>query len=97
MPIFRSQIIAGYSYAKPALHIMPSVFSEEELRDFPHPTLLILGEKEDIYPAKKAMANVRRIIPNLESHLIPGANHSLTHADFVNEHIINFLVNSNNN
>ncbi|WP_456278973.1 alpha/beta fold hydrolase [Bacillus sp. AK128] len=93
-PIFRSQIIAGYSYAKPALHIMPSVFSEEVLRDFPLPTLLIIGEKEVIYPAKKAIANAKRLIPKLESHIIPGANHSLTieHSDIVNEHIINFLV-----
>lgn len=92
-PVFRSQIIAGYRHAKPLLHVMPSVFPKEEFRNYQVPTLLLIGEKEVIYPAKKAAANAHNMIPHLESHLIAGAGHSLTmeHADVVNEFTLRFL------
>lgn len=92
-PVFRSQVIAGYQHAKPLLQIAPSVFSKEEFISFHVPTLLLIGEKEVIYPAKKAAANAHNMIPQLESHLIPGASHSLTieHADVVNELTLHFL------
>ncbi|MFE8700806.1 alpha/beta fold hydrolase [Cytobacillus sp. FJAT-54145] len=98
-PIFRDQVIAGYSNAKPVLRVMPSVFTEEVFQNFHPPTLLLVGENEVIYPARKTIANAKRYIPNLETQIIPGANHSLTieYADIVNEQIINFLVKNNGN
>ncbi|MBH5319480.1 alpha/beta fold hydrolase [Paenibacillus sp. GSMTC-2017] len=92
-PIFRTQVIAGYQHAKPLLQLMPSVFQDEEFRQFQVPTLLLIGDKEVIYPAEKAIANAKRIIPNIESHLIAGASHSLTmeNADEVNALTIPFL------
>ncbi|MNB72211.1 putative carboxylesterase nap [compost metagenome] len=92
-PVFRSQVIAGYRHAKPLLQLMPSVFPKEEFSSFQVPTLLLIGDKEVIYPAKKAMANAQNMIPNLETHLIAGASHSLTmeHADVVNELTLRFL------
>lgn len=92
-PVFRAQVITGYRYAKPLLQLMPSVFAEEEFQSFSIPTLLLIGDKEVIYPAGKAIANAKRLIPNLETHLIAGASHSLTmeHADIVNELTLLFL------
>ncbi|SDF46404.1 Pimeloyl-ACP methyl ester carboxylesterase [Fontibacillus panacisegetis] len=92
-PVFRSQVIAGYRYAKPLLQVMPSVFSREEFSSFQAPTLLLIGDKEVIYPARKAIANAQNMIPDLETHLIAGASHSLTmeHADIVNELTLRFL------
>lgn len=92
-PAFRSQIIAGYRHAKPLLQVMPSVFSKEEFHGFNTPTLLLIGDKEVIYPANKAIANAKSLIPNLESHLIAGASHALTmeHAEIVNELTHHFL------
>lgn len=92
-PVFRSQIIAGYRYAKPLLKVMPSVFSKEEFHGFNTPTLLLIGDKEVIYPANKVLANAKSLIPNLECHLIAGASHALTmeHAGIVNELTLHFL------
>ncbi|WP_438433727.1 alpha/beta fold hydrolase [Gorillibacterium sp. sgz500922] len=92
-PVFRAQVIAGYRHAKPRLQVMSGVFGEEEFEHFPIPTLLLIGDREVIYPAEKAMANAKRFIPNLEPHLIAGASHSLTmeHADAVNELTLSFL------
>jgi len=92
-PVFRNQIIAGYRSAKPSLQVMPSVFSEAELRACKVPTLLLVGDQEVIYPAEKAIANARRHMPNIEAHLIHGANHALTieHAEVVNDYSIRYL------
>ncbi|GBF75083.1 hypothetical protein PA598K_03465 [Paenibacillus sp. 598K] len=92
-PVFRAQVIAGYRHAKPLLQVMPSVFTKEEFQNFTIPTLLLIGDKEVIYPAEKAIANAKRLIPDLETHFIPGASHSLTieHADVVNELTLLFL------
>ncbi|WP_098741369.1 alpha/beta hydrolase [Paenibacillus sp. EZ-K15] len=92
-PVFHAQVIAGYRHAKPLLHVMPSVFAKEEFNNFQIPTLLIIGDKEVIYPAKQAIENAKKLIFNLEIHLIAGACHSLTmeHAGIVNEITIHFL------
>jgi pimeloyl-ACP methyl ester carboxylesterase len=94
-PVFRSQVIAGYRHAKPLLQVMPSVFSKEEFGGFQIPTLLLIGDKEVIYPAKKAIANAKSLMSNLETHLIAGASHSLTmeHAEIINEITLHFLQN----
>lgn len=85
-PVFRDQVISGYSHAKPLLQLMPSVFDRKEFSSFNIPTLLLIGDKEVIYPAGKAMAKAKGLIPDLETHIIAGASHSLTleHADTVN-------------
>lgn len=92
-PVFRAQVIAGYRYAKPLLQLMPSVFPKEEFGGFQVATLLLVGDKEVIYPAEKAVENARSLIPNLEVRFIPGASHSLTmeHADIVNQLTLDFL------
>lgn len=92
-PVFRTQVISGYSHAKPLLQLMPTVFEQQEFRNYHFPTLLLIGDKEVIYPAGKAMANAKKLIPDLEAHVIAGASHSLTmeHADVVNELTVRFL------
>lgn len=92
-PVFRSQVIAGYCHAKPLLQLMPSVFPKEEFSGYQIPTLLLVGDKEVIYPAEKAVENACHLISNLETHFIAGASHSLTmeHADVVNELTLRFL------
>ncbi|MCR8657518.1 alpha/beta fold hydrolase [Paenibacillus endoradicis] len=94
-PVFRSLVIAGYRHAKPLMQVMPSVFSKEEFHSYQISTLLLIGDKEVIYPAKKAIANAKNWIPNLETHLITGASHSLTmeDAEIVNKITLNFLHN----
>ncbi|AIQ53209.1 alpha/beta fold hydrolase [Paenibacillus sp. FSL R7-0331] len=92
-PVFRDQVISGYSHAKPLLQLMPSVFDRKEFSSFNIPTLLLIGDKEVIYPAGKAMAKAKGLIPDLETHIIAGASHSLTleHADTVNGLSVLFL------
>lgn len=92
-PVFRDQVLAGYRYAKPLLQVMPSVFPKEEFKDYHVPTLLLVGDKEVIYPAGQVVENARSLIPGLVAQLIPGASHSLTmeHADMINRLTLDFL------
>lgn len=92
-PVFREQVISGYQNAKPQLRIMPSVFSEKEFKGFQVSTLLLVGDKEVIYPSKKVMTRAESWIQNVENHLIAGASHSLTleNAEIVNELTVQFL------
>ncbi|RJE86176.1 alpha/beta hydrolase [Paenibacillus sp. 1011MAR3C5] len=93
-PIFRSQVIAGYQNAKPLLQLMPSSFKPEDFSRYRVPTLLLVGDKEVIYPPLEVVARAKRLIPGLHVHVIPGASHSLTieHADDVNHLLLRFLA-----
>ncbi|OPA76879.1 hypothetical protein BVG16_17160 [Paenibacillus selenitireducens] len=93
LPVFRSQVIAGYRNAKPLLRVTPTVFSSEEFENFRTPTLLLVGDQEVIYPAKRAIANAQEMIPHVKGHLITGASHALTieNADIINTITLDFL------
>lgn len=93
LPPYRDQVIAGFRYGYPRIRIIPSVISKKDFQHFQVPTLLLIGEKEVIYPAKKALAAAKKKLPHIEAHLIQGASHVLTieHAAEVNERSIRFL------
>lgn len=92
-PSYREQMMVGYTKGLPVIQLVPSVFKDEELQNLPTPTLLLIGEKEVIYPPTIAMERARKLIPNLKSYFIPNANHTFTieAADVVNAHMLNFL------
>ena len=48
------------------LRVMPTVFSDDELRAMRVPTLLLIGDHEVISDPKKALARARRLIPDFE-------------------------------
>jgi pimeloyl-ACP methyl ester carboxylesterase len=59
------------------------------------PTLLIAGEKDILFPGEKVIARAKTIIPNIETHLMPGSGHMSRigmkkHAEVV-EFIVRFL------
>lgn len=92
-PVFRKLIVCGYMNATPKLHLIPKVFPDEAFQGFKHDTLLLIGEKEVVYPANKALKNAKRLIPHIKAYKIKDATHMLTqdHASIVNEYSINFL------
>lgn len=73
--------------------VMPTVFSDDELRALEVPVLLLIGEDEVIYDPAKALARAQRLMPNLEGELVPHSGHgmSFTHAPTVDERMLAFL------
>jgi pimeloyl-ACP methyl ester carboxylesterase len=71
----------------------PSVLKDEELAGIQVPTLYLVGENEQIYPAEAALARLQRVAPQIRTALIPEAGHDLTmaQAEMVNELVVGFL------
>jgi pimeloyl-ACP methyl ester carboxylesterase len=75
------------------MRVMPTVYSDEELGALKMPVLLLIGENEVIYNAKKALARARQLIPDLTGELVPECGHdiSFSQQEIVNERMLSFL------
>lgn len=73
--------------------IRPHLFSKAELAAIRAPTLLLIGDREVIYPPERSLRRARARMPALETALIPGANHltAMARPDLVHAAIIEFL------
>jgi len=60
--------------------IMPSVLTDAELRALSMPVTVVIGDRDVIYRGGPAatLARAQRLIPNVSTHAMPGANHALT-------------------
>jgi pimeloyl-ACP methyl ester carboxylesterase len=78
--------------ARPNL-ISPKVFGKAELRSVRAPTLLLIGEKETLYPAHATLKRAQERMPGLSGAVIPNAPHlaGMAQPELVNERIIRFL------
>lgn len=75
------------------MRVMPTVYSDEELRGLKMPVLLLIGEHEVIYNAKKALARAKQLIPDLTGKLVPNCGHDISFSQhkIVNERMLTFL------
>lgn len=83
--------IMGFSWKYKIL--IPSVFSDEELGSIKVPTLLMIGDKEVIYPYTRAIARAKQLIPHIQTRTIAGVGHgtNMENADYVNKEMMSFL------
>ena len=53
----------------------------------------MIGEQEVLYDPKSAFEHARRVIPNLEGELLPGASHDMAVSlyDIVDRRVLGFL------
>ena len=58
----------------------PTVLSDDTLRRITAPTTVLIGDREVIYRGgpRAALARAKQLIPDVQTHLIAGANHMLT-------------------
>jgi pimeloyl-ACP methyl ester carboxylesterase len=79
--------ISGYS------GVMPSTFSDEELRQIRQSVLLLIGDQDKLNPPK-ALERARQTIQHLEAEIIPQAGHFLNmeQPEAVNARILKFLA-----
>lgn len=71
----------------------PTVLSDTELKGIEIPTLYLVGENEKIYSAKKALARLNNVAPQIKTKLIPNAGHDLlsVQTELVNKNVLEFL------
>ena len=69
--------------------------SEKLLKKISHPTLLLIGEYDVQYNSRLAIERAKKLIPNLQTHLVEQADHGITLEQplVVNHHVLHFLDN----
>ena len=74
--------------------VFPTEFTDDELRHLKIPALLLVGEKEVILSARKAIDRAKLLMPDIHTEMIPKAGHilSMDQPDMVNEHILRFMM-----
>jgi pimeloyl-ACP methyl ester carboxylesterase len=95
-PAFARQFALGGRYhraADPRRSVFPAPYSEEELRSVSVPTLILVGDKEQTFDPHRALANAKRLMPDVQTELLHGAGHFLAmdNAQVVNERMRQFL------
>jgi pimeloyl-ACP methyl ester carboxylesterase len=73
--------------------VFPRVYSREELARVKVPTLLLLGDREKIYPAHEASEQAKRLMPTIRVQVIPKAHHiaALAQPELVNASLLQFF------
>jgi pimeloyl-ACP methyl ester carboxylesterase len=74
--------------------LLPPVMTDAELQALQQmPILFLLGEKEKIYSAQKAMQRLNRVAPRLQAEIVPGAGHDFigTQVQQVNRRVLAFF------
>jgi pimeloyl-ACP methyl ester carboxylesterase len=83
----------GLKHFRVPARVMPTVFSDEELRAMRVPTLLLLGDHEVMSDPTRALERARRLIPDVEGALVPGCRHDMCSSqyDIVDARVLDFL------
>ena len=76
--------------------VMPTVFSDDELRVMRVPTLLLIGDHEVISNPAKALARARQLIPDFHGDLVPRSSHDMCISQhrIVDARVLDFLTDS---
>jgi len=73
--------------------ILPSVFSDDELRALNVPALLLIADKEVMYDPARALARAQSLLLNFEGELVPHSSHEMCSSQYqiVNARVLNFV------
>jgi pimeloyl-ACP methyl ester carboxylesterase len=82
-----------FRMSQKTLRVLPSVVSDDELRQMHVPTLLLMGENEVICDPVKALERARRLIPHFQGELVPRCRHEMVFRQrgMVDTRILDFL------
>jgi len=88
--------VRHFRFLPETARIMPSEFSDDELRGLHLPVLLLIGENEVIYDASKALARAQALLPDFEGELVPQSSHDMcaSQHQIVDARVLDFLSDS---
>lgn len=92
---FRKLFYLLLKHGKATNQVFPTVFKDEDLKRVIAPTMIVYGEKENIYNYTLAIDRAKKLIKNLKVRIIKDGNHITAATNFkeVNNEIIAFLNN----
>jgi len=81
-----------YEHRKP---VNPTTLGDDEWRGIQVPTLLLLGENEKLYAARKAVRRLKAVAPQIDTEVFPDSGHDFLfiQQEQVMNKVINFLDN----
>jgi pimeloyl-ACP methyl ester carboxylesterase len=87
------QIYLGVKHIGLPHTVQPCVFRDDELRRIAAPTLVLIGDREVIYDPRAALQRATRLIPQVQTEIVPGAGHDLMRDQptQVSQRIVDFL------
>lgn len=87
------QFYAGVRYFRLPPTVLPAPFADEELRGVRSPTLLLIGQQEALYDPVTAIERAERLLPKIETQLIPRAGHELpaSKPETIDKRVLEFL------
>jgi pimeloyl-ACP methyl ester carboxylesterase len=85
--------VRGFRYANPRKSVFPRPYDDEQLQALSVPTLLLIGDQERTYAARKALDRASRLVPAIDARLMAGAGHILAmqKPDTVDAEVVTFL------
>ncbi|HEY1925925.1 MAG TPA: alpha/beta hydrolase [Caulobacteraceae bacterium] len=89
-----ARLMAVTMAERPKLSVIsPPVFGAAQLAAIRAPTLLLIGEREQLYAPEVMLALARRRMPGLQTEIVPDADHiaAMAQPDDVNDRITRFL------
>jgi pimeloyl-ACP methyl ester carboxylesterase len=88
-----NQFALGMKYFRMGPTVLPFTYKDEELRSVRNPTLLLIGQQEALYDPVAAIERAKKLIPKIQTGLIPQASHDLpvSKAEIVDQKILKFL------
>jgi pimeloyl-ACP methyl ester carboxylesterase len=93
--LFVEQFVLGMKNfrLRPHIRVLPTTFTDDELRQIKIHTLLLIGEKEVIYNPGVAVKRAEQLIQTIEAEVVSNASHGLPmeQPELVNERILGFL------
>jgi pimeloyl-ACP methyl ester carboxylesterase len=75
------------------LRVLPVMFPDEQLRAMRVPTLLLIGDQEVVCDPATALAQARRLFPDVQGELVPQSSHEMCFSQrrLVDARVVNFL------
>jgi pimeloyl-ACP methyl ester carboxylesterase len=91
-----NQFYLGVRYFRLPPTVLPTPYTDEELKGVKTPTLLLIGQQEALYDPVPGLARANRLIPDIKAELIPQADHELaiSQHQVVDARILEFLKES---
>lgn len=92
---FRKLFYLLLKHGKATNQVFPTVFKDEDLKRVIAPTMIVFGEKENVYNYTLAIARAKKLMKNLKVSIIKNGNHitAATNFEAVNNEITAFLNN----
>lgn len=83
---------AHFRYARPP--VFPTVFPDGDLAAIAVPLLVLVSEKDVIYDPRRAFERARRVMPDAETEMVPGAGHfvAMEAAELVSTRLLDFFA-----